>query len=642
MHHRLVSTARTRKAVSSSTQRARSCRPRVEELEGRVLLTAYYVSPSGNDSNNGTSQSTPWKTIARVNTADLNGGDSVNFQGGATFSPNTPLTFQPNDSGTPSNPVRITSYGTGRAIIQMNSNLPAIEGQHVSGYKIDNLSIKGPGWATSTKSGVFFYSWAAGNLEYLHINNVDISGFGDVAVTVQASNNISTFTDIEIVNSDLSYNKQGGFESIGPGAGGNHTARTIFGVYLANLRIMNNAEITFGSVSGGVLENSISANDGYTGDVASGVFVYDSSYIVIRNNEFYGMVNYGTGTDGNGISLDYGSTNCIVEGNYTHNNGGAGILLVGSNWPGFPPTTGNIIRYNVSENNGWMYTFGEISAYRGVSNTEIHNNTVYTTYRDAFQIWDWKGSGIHVRNNIFMTSGAPTNWLVHVFPPNNPAQKLSDLDVVFQGNNYYTKGGAFNINYGMVFYHTLSSWQNGTGQEKMYGQPVGTTINPQLVNPGGGGNVNNPALLDSLDAYKLQPRSRLRYLGLDMTLFGINPGSYDFFGNPLPSGPTIAVGAHDPSDPPGRGSEGEGRPLGIVLPTEDSVSAPSNAKWSAPMLTSQLDLESSLIGGGTNEWVSDASLATASDWSGQRAALERPRGLGDAILGDALAGAGTL
>jgi len=28
--------------------------------------TVYYVSPTGNDSNNGTTQATPWKSIARV------------------------------------------------------------------------------------------------------------------------------------------------------------------------------------------------------------------------------------------------------------------------------------------------------------------------------------------------------------------------------------------------------------------------------------------------------------------------------------------------------------------------------------------------------------------------------------------------
>ena len=41
--------------------------------------TVYYVSNSGSDSNNGTSTSTPWKTIAHVDAHTFNPGDSVLF-----------------------------------------------------------------------------------------------------------------------------------------------------------------------------------------------------------------------------------------------------------------------------------------------------------------------------------------------------------------------------------------------------------------------------------------------------------------------------------------------------------------------------------------------------------------------------------
>lgn len=52
-------------------------------LQGAV----YYVSPTGNDANNGTSPSTPWRTIARVQqySSSAAAGDQVLFQRGATF-----------------------------------------------------------------------------------------------------------------------------------------------------------------------------------------------------------------------------------------------------------------------------------------------------------------------------------------------------------------------------------------------------------------------------------------------------------------------------------------------------------------------------------------------------------------------------
>src|SRR5205823_6852453 len=66
---------------------ARMRRILAENLEPRCLLaTTYYVSPAGNDTWTGTSTAAPWKSIARVNHADLNAGDRVLFEGGKTFS----------------------------------------------------------------------------------------------------------------------------------------------------------------------------------------------------------------------------------------------------------------------------------------------------------------------------------------------------------------------------------------------------------------------------------------------------------------------------------------------------------------------------------------------------------------------------
>ena len=70
--------------------------------------TSYYVSNSGNDSNNGTSTSTPWQSITKVNAATLSPGDSVLFNRGDTFYG----TLQAR-SGTTSNPVVYDTYGTG-------------------------------------------------------------------------------------------------------------------------------------------------------------------------------------------------------------------------------------------------------------------------------------------------------------------------------------------------------------------------------------------------------------------------------------------------------------------------------------------------------------------------------------------------
>src|SRR6185312_76356 len=75
--------------------------------------TQYFVAANGNDANNGTSTSTPWKTIAKVNAAGLIAGDIVSFNGGDTFTG----TINQTHAGSTNNPITYNSYGVGKAII---------------------------------------------------------------------------------------------------------------------------------------------------------------------------------------------------------------------------------------------------------------------------------------------------------------------------------------------------------------------------------------------------------------------------------------------------------------------------------------------------------------------------------------------
>jgi len=71
--------------------------------------TGYYIAASGNDNNNGTSSSTPFKTIAKLNTIVLRPGDKIFFRRGDTFRGQLNI----KQSGTASQPITITSYGHG-------------------------------------------------------------------------------------------------------------------------------------------------------------------------------------------------------------------------------------------------------------------------------------------------------------------------------------------------------------------------------------------------------------------------------------------------------------------------------------------------------------------------------------------------
>ena len=72
--------------------------------------TQYYVdSAAGSDSNNGTSSSSPWKSLSAVANRTFSAGDTINFKAGSSFSGG--LTFK--SSGTASAPIILQPYGSG-------------------------------------------------------------------------------------------------------------------------------------------------------------------------------------------------------------------------------------------------------------------------------------------------------------------------------------------------------------------------------------------------------------------------------------------------------------------------------------------------------------------------------------------------
>ena len=76
-----------------------------------LRAATYYVSPTGNNANNGTSQATAWQNIDRVNQINFNlqPGDRILFQRGGVYRGKLSI----NSNGTASNYIEIGAYGTG-------------------------------------------------------------------------------------------------------------------------------------------------------------------------------------------------------------------------------------------------------------------------------------------------------------------------------------------------------------------------------------------------------------------------------------------------------------------------------------------------------------------------------------------------
>lgn len=82
----------------------------------------YYISNRGNDSNDGLSSQTPWKTISKLNSVNFRPGDNILFNSGDIW---TAQSLKISSSGNSDNPIVYSTYGSGeKPIIDARTLLP--------------------------------------------------------------------------------------------------------------------------------------------------------------------------------------------------------------------------------------------------------------------------------------------------------------------------------------------------------------------------------------------------------------------------------------------------------------------------------------------------------------------------------------
>jgi len=255
----------------------------------------------------------------------------------------------------------------------------------------------------------------------------------------------------------------------------------------------------------------------------------------------------GNRADGGGFDLDGGCVYCIMQYNYSHGNHGAGYGIYQYN--GAREFKGNIIRYNISENDGLNNRHGGIDLWStnssgGMQDTKIYNNTIFVSEKTngaaIEEFPDEEGTSFiyntEIYNNVFV--GVPGKKLVDIPHPGD--------QWTFKGNCYWTYGDEIQIRWGDQTFESLEAWRAATGQERHDGADAGIATDSLLTGPGEGGTIGDPAQLDRLDAYKLLQSSMLVDMGLDLkTVFGIDPGTHDYYGTQIPQGGKYDVGANE-------------------------------------------------------------------------------------------------
>lgn len=508
----------------------------------------YYVSPAGNDKNDGKAPTRAWRTLGKVNNATFAAGSTIALEGGKTF-PGF-LFLGGTDKGTAASPITITSYGTGRATIDAGTG-EAILIYNTAGVIVRRVVAKGSGPSSNTSSGIRAYADLAGDvkLDRIEFDSVEASGFGKYGIMVGAWNGKTGFRNVLIRGAVAHNNVASGIHVFARTVGAHENVKVIGSKAFNNQGVSGTSHnigsgIVISGLTLGLIERSVAYDNGRLNTFSAGpvgIWAYDADRVTIQYNESYNNRTSGT-HDGGGFDLDQNVTNSVIQYNYSHGNDGPGLLLCHN--PATDAHYNNVVRYNVSENDNRRNPAASIVTWGRVRNAHIYNNTIYSknaTTTVTRGIFIHSGTtnvpqNIRVRNNIFYADG--TAGLVAVNALAAPAVK-------FEGNLYYHPTAA-KWNWKGVNYSTLDAWRNATGNEKLgTGQLVGRVANPGLEAPGTGGTIGNADSVPvKLTAYRLQAASVARELGLDLTALGLQVGTMDFYRAPIPVG-AYDVGAHE-------------------------------------------------------------------------------------------------
>ena len=502
--------------------------------------TTYYIDPSGNDLNNGTSTGTPWKTLGKVNGVTFQPGDRILFKAGGVWTGQ----LHPLGSGSSGSPIVIDQYGTGaKPKIDGNGSVGTSVDDYKAGaavllynqnyWEINNLDVTNNAVTKAAYRYGFLIRWHNyGTGQHVYVKNSNIHDIaGDISqrfwsdgilVVATGSTTPTNFNDVRIENNT--------FTNI------NRTAISIWSAWSernglfyhnhpsyyvntvgawkpsTNVVVRNNAldtisgdGILVNTTTGALIEyNVVKDANKYNTDANVAIWPHNADNTVMQYNEAY---NTRHTSDGQGYDVDFQCYNTILQYNYSHDNEG-GFLLVMQN------TGGTVVRYNISQN-------------------------------DKYRLLDLRTNSVNIYNNTFYLSGT------------------TDLYRTSAGggsynNIYYSDTAGRSIGWGTMMYSNNSYFNLATTPTDTYK----ITADPKLVSPG-----NGIVGRGTPTGYKLQTTSPL----INKGVYIASNGGKDYWGAVLDNVPDI--GASDTITAGGTSPNFElpNLALGAIVTTSSSV-----------------------------------------------------------------------
>ncbi|RPJ39608.1 MAG: right-handed parallel beta-helix repeat-containing protein, partial [Planctomycetaceae bacterium] len=418
----------------------------------------HYVSPSGDDSNPGT-RARPWRSIEKVNATNLGPGDCVSFQAGKRFAGTIELNR--NDSGVSGRKMTITSYGKGRAIID-GGNGSGLRANGCDYLVVKDLTFVGAGRKNgNTEDGV-----SVTDSKGTDIDDIGTSGFRGSGLQLDGVHNVRITHVYAHENGSagitVGYHKRSTHVRINRCVADNNPGDP------SNLTNHSGNGIVVGNVSDAIIEYCEASNNGWDmprkGNGPVGIWAWNADRVTIQFCISHD--NKSPGDDGGGFDLDGGVSNSVLQYNLSCNNDGPGYFLC--QYPGAPDFKNNVIRYNISHNDGVKNNrrsgIDVYSASLNASDCRVYNNTVFNANGAAVGFGGLPMPNVVFRNNVFICSG--------------DAVSGETKRGRFENNIYWSADGQ---TLSFDSHATLAECAEAPGQEKMGGEVVGKHVDPQLV-----------------------------------------------------------------------------------------------------------------------------------------------------------------
>jgi hypothetical protein len=510
---------------------------------------------AGNDSNDGLSPTTAWRTIAKVNASSFSPGNSILFKSGDTW--REQLNIQ--NSGSSGNPITFGSYGSGNAPIISGADLLTSftscsgyycasvstqpnqifrDGSRLTPVSVENQLATGDWWWNSTASTVYVYDNPTGHTIEASQRNYAVYGF------------LKSYVTISGLQTQMA--QQYGIYEFGTGT----TGLTFSGIltqnnYTSGLRVeqASNAVVTqstaayngdngfsFANVPAPLVDHVIAHHNGQFSNYCcdAGIKFDASAYGNGTNATVQYSASYSNGLSTNtnvvqGIWADTVGDGVTFQYNLVHDNLQAGLTLEAD-------SNGKIL-YNVVYNNGVGNSYGSgigITSGNGANRGNlVYGNTVYNNGRGIVVYGD-SGTG-HCSNNQIINDISVGNTGYNLAAYNG-----GNNDGAMGSGNVYTYNAlgpaASNFIQWGSNYSTYPSWETATGNCSTAGCSHSVESDPKLNNPSGGDftlQAVSPAIdagtnLGSAYQFGLDPRTSFAWGTLNQNGQGWVIGAFAF------------------------------------------------------------------------------------------------------------------